>query len=701
MNKQINFLLFLFLFASPSVATNLDSLLRIREKQSGAEKIKTLNKISVEYRKSDLKKSRAYAQLALSEAQQMNDTKGVGDALNNLGNVLNFEGDYEGAIDYFLRSFLFRQKIADSSGMANCLSNIGVMYRKMNNYEKAFGYYQKSLFLKEKLNKPAEVLMSLNNIGGLFYYERNFKKAHEYYEKALGLSRKLSDSVYMGAAYNNLGIVLSDEKKFAKALEYFDHALRIRERLADEPGIAVVTNNIGRVYEAQGINDKAFAFYKRAARLYQEENDMPNYANSLYNMGSIQLSEKNYKAAIAYFHESEKLSEQFSNRLQLRDLHNRLGIAYHYLGKDRESYTHLMKYIDLNDSIFDEATLEKISEKEIKYQSEKKQKENEILKQQNELKDLLHERSEQKQRMVRIYFISGLVIALSVALLFFVRFRSKKKSEQQLTLYNTEILKQKSIVDEKNKEITDSIIYAQKIQAAILPSINRFENILPGSFVFFKPKDIVSGDFYWMSEKENCIFFAAVDCTGHGVPGGFMSMLGSSLLHEIINEKNVFDPADVLDLMRIKIIQALRQTGASGENKDGMDMALCRYDLKENKIVYAGANNDLVFIRNKKFSIYKATGQPIGFTFGTPTHFNQQEIMLEAGDSVFIYTDGYADQFGGPKGKKFKYRQLNELLATISDSDPATKRNALEQTFTGWIGDLEQVDDVLVIGFTS
>ncbi len=700
MTPRVSIFFLLHFISLTFFAGNLDSLMKIKDSQSGAEKIQTLNKISIEYRKSDLKKAREYAQLALNESQQTNDLKAIGDSYNNMATVLNFEGDYDGAINHFERSFLFRQKLNDSSGMASSLSNIGVMYRKLNNFEKAFEYYQQSLIIKEKLNKPAEVIITLNNIGSLFYYERNFKKAHEYYEKALSLAIEIKDSSTMAAAYNNLGLVLSDEGDYQKSLEYYTFALRIRENLHDEPGIAVVMNNLGVLYEAQGKNDQALGYLKKAAKMYQEENDLPDYANTLFNIGNIYLAKKNYPEAIKYYKESEVLSERFYNRVLLRDLYNSLGRAYHYTGNDNESYNHLMKYIHLNDSIYDESTLEKISEKEIKYQAEKKQKENEILKQQNELKDLRHDQSVAQQRMVRIYFIFGLGLALSIALLFYIRFRTKRKSERQLSLYNTEILRQKHLVDEKNKEIMDSINYAQKIQSAILPSIERFESILPGSFVFFKPKDIVSGDFYWISEKENAVFFAAVDCTGHGVPGGFMSMLGSSLLHEIINEKNISEPADILDLMRVKIIQALKQTGASGENKDGMDMALCRYDFKQKKIVYAGANNDLIFLRNGIITSFKATKQPIGITFGNPTNFAQTEIPLETGDSIFIYSDGYADQFGGPKGKKFKYKQLKELLASFSDKSPEEKKRLLDETFISWTGNLEQIDDVLVIGLT-
>lgn len=687
-----------FLFIFSLKAGNLDSLLAVKEKQSGTEKIKTLNKIAIEYRKSDLSKSREYAQLALNEALQLNDNKGVGDAYNNMGNVFGYEGNYEEAIGQFLKSFLYRQKIADSAGMANCLSNIGVMYRKMDDFDKAFEYYQKALALKERLGNKLEVLNTLNNIGGLFYYQHNYKKSREYYERALKIALEKGDSLYLGAEFNNIGLILDEEKKYDEAESYFNRSLAIREKIQDEPGIAVVLNNMGRVYEHRQQLDKALDFYTRAAALYERENDLPDFANSLYNIGNIYLQKQKYQQALGYFQRSEKLAGQFSNRLQLRDLHNRLGIAYHYMGNHNASYFHLMRYIELNDSIYDEISLEKITEMEIKYQTEKKQQENEFLKQQNELKDLQHEKTVQDQRLVRIYFICGIFVLFSLALLMFFRFRAKKKSAQQLQSYNTEILRQKSLVDEKNKEITDSIHYAKKIQSAILPADSWFENKLGNSFVLFRPRDIVSGDFYWLSEKKDCFFFAAVDCTGHGVPGGFMSMLGSSMLDEIVNEKDIYDPADILDLMRAKIIQALRQTGAEGENKDGMDMALCRLEKSGEQLVYAGANNDLYHVRNGALKVFEASAQPVGIYMGEPRQFFQHEIKLCAGDAFYIFTDGYADQFGGPKGKKFKYKQLQELICSVQKEEMSRQKEALASAFDAWKGHLEQVDDVCIIG---
>lgn len=681
-----------------SFSGNPDSLINLSEKQSGEDRINTLNKISTDYRKTNIDKSEQYAKLAIKEANEVLYKKGLGDAYNNLGGVENVKGNYNEAIDYYLKSFLYRQQIKDTIGMGNTLSNIGVMYRKLSEFEKALEYYQKALNIKEKLNNPSEVLHTLNNIGSLFYFQQNHPKAKEYYTKSLEKAKQISDSVLMGAAYNNLGLVYTDEGNYPEAISYLDKALKVREILEDENGQAVSFNNLGRVFEKQNSFEKALRFYKKASILYVKTNDYPNYANCTFNIGSLFLNKGDFKEAVKYLEKSLEISKELDSKLQLRDIYNRLGIVYHKLGKHNDSYLSIMKYIELNEAIFESTSMEKISEMEVKYQTKKKNEENELLKKENELKDLQRLQNEQKQRFTQFAFIGGLIIVLSIALIFYVRYNTKKKSSEKLEKYNKEILHQKLIVEDKNKEITDSINYAQKIQAAILPSEDIFKSFLPHSFILFKPKDIVSGDFYWISKKDKYVFFAAVDCTGHGVPGGFMSVLGSSLLEEAINEKNIKEPKEVLNQMRTKIIHALRQTGASGENKDGMDLALCRLDTAKMNLTYSGANNNLYLVREGVLTEYKASSQPVGINIGINSEYLQYEIDLKEEDMIYIFTDGYADQFGGEKGKKFKYKQFENLLINISTHSLKKQKEIINDVFEKWKGNLEQIDDVCVIG---
>lgn len=279
-----------------------------------------------------------------------------------------------------------------------------------------------------------------------------------------------------------------------------------------------------------------------------------------------------------------------------------------------------------------------------------------------------------------------------------------ERKNRQLQRQKMEIETQNIALEAKNREITDSIHYARNIQSASIPSEDRFNSYFDSSFVLYKPKDIVSGDFYWVYERDDVVYYVTADCTGHGVPGGFMTMLGLSFLEEIIAGKNVQDPARVLDMLREKIINALNRSGEDGNSKDGMDITICRLDRKSHELTYASANNDLYLVTRdpdqpdgKILLEFKANRQPCGF-YHKHEPFTANTIQLQKGDCVYTFTDGYADQFGGPKGKKFRYRQFEEVLRNVSGLEPVQQKQHLSNTFEHWRGDLEQIDDVLVIG---
>jgi serine phosphatase RsbU (regulator of sigma subunit) len=290
----------------------------------------------------------------------------------------------------------------------------------------------------------------------------------------------------------------------------------------------------------------------------------------------------------------------------------------------------------------------------------------------------------------------------------------KKVLEEKVQQRTAEVVKQKEeleeqkhVIEEKNKDITDSINYAEKIQRAILPDPQKIKRALPESFIFFQPRDIVSGDFFWYAEvgvaNSNLLLLAAADCTGHGVPGAFMSMINTSLLNESVNEKKIYQPSEILNEVRRGIIHALKQKGEAGEQKDGMDVGLVSLEMTQDgcKVQYAAANNPLYLIRkDNPIEIEKidADAMPVAISDRTED-FSNRELSLKKGDTFYIFTDGYADQFGGPSGKKFMYRKLKELLTSISLRDLNTQRNEVIKAFNDWKGPEEQVDDVCLMGF--
>jgi serine phosphatase RsbU (regulator of sigma subunit) len=277
--------------------------------------------------------------------------------------------------------------------------------------------------------------------------------------------------------------------------------------------------------------------------------------------------------------------------------------------------------------------------------------------------------------------------------------------EQKVIERTEEVVRQKSEIESKNeeleilyKQVTDSIHYAKRIQDAILPNNSTVKELLPDSFILFKPKDIVSGDFYWIEKKANLVYFAAVDCTGHGVPGAFMSLVGHNILKDIIKNTSVTRPSEILDHMREGVVGTLRVDDSGKQAKDGMDMTLCAINYQTLELQYAAAFNPLYIIRNGELLIHAANKFPIGSFVGEKMNFDNHLIQLQKGDQIFIFSDGYADQFGGPNGKKFMVGNFRKLLTQISHLDSATQKVKLDETLLTWQGGQEQVDDVLVIG---
>ncbi len=286
----------------------------------------------------------------------------------------------------------------------------------------------------------------------------------------------------------------------------------------------------------------------------------------------------------------------------------------------------------------------------------------------------------------------GVAVLILLSLLLFSRFRSKQQIAKVLENKNREITHQKD-------EITDSINYAKRIQDSILAPMHSVKQVLPRSFILYMPKDVVSGDFYWVEEEGGHRIFASVDCTGHGVPGALMSVVGFNLLNRAVKEMHLTKPSEILRELDYGVNKLLRQSDEGNTVKDGMDISLCSYNPETHVLQYAGVFNPLYMVRNGQLSQVTADKSPIGVNVdGVVDTYTNHEIHMLPGDMVYLFSDGYADQFGGPKGKKLKYKRLRELLVQISDKSVEEQEITLRGEFNYWKGDLEQVDDVLIIG---
>jgi serine phosphatase RsbU (regulator of sigma subunit) len=294
-------------------------------------------------------------------------------------------------------------------------------------------------------------------------------------------------------------------------------------------------------------------------------------------------------------------------------------------------------------------------------------------------------------RVHRNFYAAIFFTVAGLAVVGFSRYRVKKKAAVELSRKN-------AIIEEKNKDITDSIRYAKRIQAAILPPSPMVRSCFPDHFILYRPKDIVSGDFYWVAGHAGKVMIAAVDCTGHGVPGAFLSIIGHSALNKAVKQEGLTRPSDILEALNREVTLTLRQDG-NAELKDGMDIALCAYDAAAGTLQFAGAFNPLFVVRNGALEEIKGNRNPVGSTVkGETPIFTNHELKVSKGDVFYLFSDGYSDQFGGKDGKKFKISRMKELLVEVHNKPLDAQQALIERALEDWRGNLEQVDDVLVIG---
>jgi serine phosphatase RsbU (regulator of sigma subunit) len=440
--------------------------------------------------------------------------------------------------------------------------------------------------------------------------------------------------------------------------------------------------------------DSAIYYFKKSIEYYTK---IDNYAGiSVANSGiaNTYFMLKNYKMAEEHYKIALSIAEKYNIRKFAYSQYKQVSKFYAHLKNYEKAYLLLNSYLELKDSVENENKNRLLEEMQAKYDYEKQEKEIALLKEQQILKD---ERTKQEKQKNKILFAAlvGIITFSGISGFFIWRaYKIKKETNAKLTLQNIEISQQ-------HKEIKDSIKYAKRIQEAILPPVEQINKLLPENFILYKPKDIVSGDFYWVEEKNDIVYFAVVDCTGHGVPGAFMSIVGRNGLNEAINTLNNPNPAEILDYLNFFVNQSLHQTYEHSTIRDGMDLTLCAYNKNNHSLQFAGANNSLWQIKNKngEFIEIKADKQPIGNYVGFNTKpFTNHVVQFEQNDCFYLMSDGFADQFGGPKGKKYKYSRLKELIASAYHKNMNEQLALLSEEFEKWKGNIEQVDDVCIMG---
>lgn len=623
-------------------------------------------------------------------------------ALNTMGSAFFYLGNIDSSIAYHLKALQIQQTDQLKIGMGRSYTNLGLCYIEKHQPEVAISYFIKAEPCFRETDYKIGLSKLYNSLGVLFYELNQYQKSETYYLKGLKIAGELNDSTALYNISANLANVYDDLGNTIKAIKSYSKAYEIAKAQAQNTDMVFIANNLASIYCKTNRYDSAWKYNEIAYRLIQEKKLDYRYKKATYgNRADILCKEKKYAEALRWVDSSAFFAVEDEDYDMLYQIRCKKENIYYQSGNYVLAYQLSLKNRLLYDSLSQEKLKTKTDELETKYEAQKK----DLLISQQESSLQLRE-SENKRKTLMLW--SGLAVLVISLLLMLVVFRSFKRTQKanriiskqnnELEIQKQEIENQKQLVEEKQKEIIDSINYAQRIQHAVLTGKAVWEKIGCDYFIFFKPKDIVSGDFYWAYNAPNGrSVFALADCTGHGVPGGFMSMLGNSFLNELVIESKLFKADVILNKLRDKVIHALEQQGKTSQ-KDGMDMSLCVWNRLDNTLEFAGANNPVWIFRNGKIEEYKADKMPIGFLSDEQAPFKSQTILLERGDVIYMSSDGFPDQFGGPKGKKYMYRKMEQFLTSIAGKPMAEQQQLLIQEFNDWKGNLEQLDDLCVLG---
>jgi serine phosphatase RsbU (regulator of sigma subunit) len=681
------FFLYLFLILANTANAQLDTVVVLQMIENARSEFSN-----------DPRTSIRIANQALQLSEKGNYPLLTSKSYNTIGSAYYFLSRYDSAETFHEEALEIQKRINDEEGMGRSYTNLGSIYSDRGLNDKAIEYF---LIAEKKFEKIKYTLgqAKLNNsLGILFYNIKDYNNAANYFKAGLNLSQQIKDSTLYYSILINLANTLSDAGNEHEAMSLYKKSYSLAKTTHNIYNLIVACNNICQSYIDLDLSlshnlDSAQKYDEEAMNLlsnFDQDSQYKiltytNHASILANKKLFELAIPYLDSAITYARANEDLSKQIA-------LYNELGLLLKRAKKFPEALEALRQSSKLKDTLYFKNLDEKLSELNTIHNVEKKEKEITILN--------IEKKNQKKINILLLAVIIASVVSLIIVIVSYVR---KRKDNKLIHAKKLEVEVKNKIIQHKQKEIIDSINYAKRLQEAILPSDTYWKKYLPESFILYKPKDIVAGDFYWMEnitagtkdQDESFIFFAVADSTGHGIPGALVSVVCSNALNRSLFEFNLTDPAAILDKTRELVIETFDKSDQLV--KDGMDISLCRLNSKTKHLLWAGANNPLWLIKNKNLTEIKADKQPVGNHIQN-NPFTSHSFQLEKGDLIYLFSDGYADQFGGLNEKKFKIKELAKKIVEIQDEKMSTQKEILDKTFKEWKKNIEQVDDVCILG---
>ena len=619
-------------------ANSADSLKRLLNSSiPDSTRLSVLNKLATKNIEINTDSGMYYSGLAIELATRLRNKKGLIKATSNLGDQYRVKKEYIKSASYFREALKMAEELNDKKEIARMYAYLGIVHIDTKNYVQAVDYYKRSISNCVASHDSILLQKDYQNMTVIYYYLKDFTNAIDYVDKGYELSRRMKDSCTMNELLNNKADMQLAQKQPRAALNSLFAALKIQGSCKDKERniLPILYLNIAYCYDSLDATDSAIIYFNRSIPIAYTDNQLV-YIEGCYSLAKDYAKKHEYALA----------------------------------------YDNLIRSYAIRDTVQGQQSAMQTQALQALYENEKKDKEIALLNKENE-----------KQQILLFSVIGGAILLIILSLIIYSRYRLKKKANAALT-------NAYSLIEEKNMQIVDSIEYAKKIQDSILPKESLIKTFFPESFILFLPKNIVSGDFYWFSHRGSRSIIVSADCSGHGVPGAFMSMIGNILLNEIINELGVFKPAKILNLLREGLLKALHNN-IDEDIKDGIALSLLVIDKDNKKLIAATAGQPIYIVHDNKLEEIQNTSRPIGEYTG---EFTEQEFEYIPGAYIFMSTDGFQDQKGGPLKKRFLRQNLKDMLLRNSARSATEQQQQLDATFKEWKQDLEQTDDVLVMG---
>lgn len=620
---------------------------------------------------------------------------------NNIQNTLQLykliassyflQSKYSQTIDYINLQIQLILQLNDTLKLAKAYSDMATNLRRTDKINSAIEYANKALNLYSLKNNAEGIAESYMNLGSLFYYSSIYDPAIKYFKQALEIyeSEKIIDKQLM--VTNNIGSVYNEMQKYPEALKYYQKALLLYQNQNNPYAMAIISGNIGLVYTQMGQYKQAQTYFEKSLNINKSINNTGGIIQGLANMGQLYkyqnqtaLAIKNYQNALNMAIENNYLSDQM-------EIYHSLSEIYENCGKFDKALSFYKNYRNINDSIINKESRDKLNDAYTQYQLIEKQNKINLLNKENELN--IEKMKQQKYYIISIIIVSTLLSILIIITLLALHYVNKSK--KQIETKNQYIELQNKKIAIANKRINDGISYAAKVQNAINQPNSKLSQLFNNHFLISKPQNIVSGDFCWAKKINNVIYIAVADCTGHGLTGAFMSILGHTIINHVINNNTTLLPNQILDKLNTMVNEALNQK-SSQSNTDIFDIAVCAIDTTANKINYSGAHINAYLTFNNSITELKCDKQPVGISHNQKP-FTLQTINYKPGHKLYMLTDGFYNQLGGTSNTKITRGGFKSLLLAHQHLPINEQRQYFESYFDNWRGKLGQTDDMLIL----